>query len=486
MEYKDIEGRLPRAVFEWFKALSDIPRGSGNTKAASDLCADFAKERGLRYIQDAAGNVVIYKDATTGYEKAPGVMLQGHLDMVCAADGTAEHDFKKDPIELVLDGDFIRANGTTLGADDGIAAAFMLAILDSHELAHPRLECVFTVDEETGLLGASSMDLSVLSSKYMLNIDSETEGEVLAGCAGGAFARVKIPTGAKKVNGLPVTIVISGLLGGHSGTDIHMGRANASVLAGRVADRLLGKIPSLFIQEIKGGEHDNAITSEAVIKIVIAPQLLGAVKDVCAGLEAELKAEYRVTDPGLSIGVSASAAKATVQAMKPASAMKVSAYLMGTPNGIIAMSQEDRTLPETSLNLGIFRADPQELSAGYLIRSSVDTVMQYMKRRMGLYAAMFGGSIEFSGEYPAWEFKPASGFRDLVCGVYKEQNGRDAAVKTIHAGVECGIFASSVAGLEAVSIGPDMYDIHTPRERLSISSTARTWGLVTAVLARVR
>ena len=487
MEYKDIAGRMPEKVFQYFKAISDIPRGTGNTKAVSDYCMDFAKERGLSCFQDDAENVVILKEATPGSENAPCVMIQGHLDMVCVKENGVIHDFEKDGIRLILDGDYIRADGTTLGADDGIAVAYGLAILDSDYIPHPKLECVFTTGEEIGLVGASALDMSRFEAKYLLNLDSEEEGRFLAGCAGGIHYDITVPLSWERASGFSAEICLEGLKGGHSGVDIHEGRANANMLLGRIFDELSLCFPDIKICSASGGTQDNAIPRASSMKIIAGRETCRKLPEALEKLETVLKAEYRVTDPHMTLTSVISDADREAMVLTQESADIFKCFLLNIPDGVQAMSQEKSGFPETSLNLGIMSLTEEKgLIVSFLLRSASDSRKHALGRRLETYAEHFGGTFNTAGNYPAWEYRPDSPFRDLVCSIYEEQYGKKAIVEIIHAGVECGLFSAGIKDLDAVAMGPEMLDIHTPKERICISSVDRVWNFVLEVLKRMK
>ncbi len=487
MEYQEIAGRMPEKVFQYFKAISRIPRGSGNTKAVSDYCMAFAKERGLVCRQDEACNVVIIKEASPGYGEAPTVMLQGHLDMVCAKDPSVSHDFEKDPLKLVLDGDYIRAEGTTLGADNGIAVAYALAVLDSDDLPHPRLECVFTSDEETGMVGANALDMSGFQASFLLNLDSDNEGVFQVGCAGGIRCNLAVPMSWERRRGVPVRIWLHGLSGGHSGVDIGLGRGNAVLLTARILDELLRAAgDQVSVCGMRGGTQDNVIPSDCVLDIMADAGGLETVREAAASMEAVFRKEYPVTDPGLKLEVSCGEEAQEGTALTARSAAALRAFLLNAPNGVQAMNQQLPGQVKTSLNLGIFKLEQNgSVSASFLIRSDLHTEKQALCRRLETYADYFGGAYGTAGDYPEWEYVPQSPLRELLCQVYREQYGSEAKMETIHGGVECGLFAAGIPGLDAVSMGPQMEGIHTSRERLSISSVNRFWNFLTEVLRRM-
>ena len=474
-----LEHLEPKRVFELFEQMCAIPHGSRNTKAISDWCVAFAKERGLEYHQDDDNNVIIIKEATPGYENAEPIILQGHLDMVCEKTADCSKDMAKEGLDLVVDGDYVRAQGTTLGGDDGIAVAMAMAVLDAEDLPHPRVEAVFTVDEEIGLVGAASIDVTPLKGRRMLNLDSEAEGIFTVSCAGGVMACCTLPLARAAFAGTGLTITVRGLQGGHSGAEIDKGRANANVLLGRLL-QAAAAATQLRIHSVQGGLKDNAIPVEAAAQIAV--QDAPAARTAAEALAAELRREYRVPDPGLSIEIQESAA--SIQPMDAASTEKVICMLTCLPNGIQVMSPDMPGLVQTSLNLGILETKPAEVVASFCVRSSVDSQKEMLKRRLECLMGQLGGAVSYSGDYPGWAYRTQSPLRELMVEVFREQYGCEPKIEAIHAGVECGLFAGKLPELDCVSIGPDLLEIHTPRERMSISSVQRLWAFVVEVLKR--
>ena len=478
-----LEQLEPKPVFRFFEELCAIPHGSTNTRAISDYCVRFAEARGLSCDQDAANNVVIRAPGTPGYEKAAPVLLQGHLDMVTEkADGVA-FDFLRDGLRLHVEGDFLSASGTTLGGDDGIAGAMMLALLDDPSIPHPPLEAVFTTDEEIGMLGAQALDGSLLKGRRMLNLDSEDEGIFTVSCAGGASAVVKLPLRSAPCSGAALAVSVCGLRGGHSGEEINKGRANANQLMGRLLNRLV-PAAGCRIVSVKGGLKDNAIPllSAAVLDVPAGQEQ--AVRALCGALEADFRREFAAADPGVRVEVSS--AQPAGEAMTEESSRRVSDFLTLSPNGIYAMSMDIPGLVQTSCNLGILEADGDGLRAVTSVRSSVASQKTMLLDRISVLAERLGGTLAVTGDYPAWEYRQDSPMRELVTAVYRDLFGREPQVKAIHAGLECGLFSGKLPGLDAVSFGPDMRDIHTSREKLSISSTARVWALLLETLRRMK
>ena len=474
-----LEHLEPKNVFSFFEAMCAIPHGSRNTKAISDWCVAFARERGLEHYQDSSNNVIIIKEATPGYETARPVILQGHLDMVCEKEAGCLKDMEREGLDLVVEGDYVRAKGTTLGSDDGIAVAMALAILDAADIPHPRIEAVFTTDEEIGLLGASALDISPLKGRTMINLDSEAEGIFTVSCAGGVTASCLLPVSRQPFDGVPLVLTVGGLTGGHSGAEIHKGRANSNMLMGRVLRALAHETP-LRLQCVDGGLKDNAIPVETRATVAAAdPQ---AVQRLAGEMEQILQNEYQITDPGLF--VRAEPTSAVHAPLDQSSTQKVICMLLCLPNGVQAMSAGIPDLVQTSLNLGILVTGEQEVQASFSVRSSVDSQKAMLKDRLVCLMEQLGGRVAFSGEYTGWQYQEDSPLRELMAEVFQQQYGKAPKIEAIHAGLECGIFAGKIPGLDCVSLGPDLLEIHTPRERMSISSVQRVWAFLLEVLKR--
>lgn len=459
----------PEKVFYYFEQISAIPRGSGNVKKIADYLCFFAKVRQLEWERDHANNVIIRKPATPGYENAATVILQGHTDMVCAKTAESTHNFEKDALELKVEDGWISANGTTLGGDNGIAVAYGLAILASDDLDHPPLEVVFTSDEEIGLLGAKALEMSKLKGKFLLNLDSESEGILTVSCAGGSMTTVTLPFTRSHEEGAVYKVTFSGLLGGHSGAEIHKGRANAAVLAGE----FLGKAGCKVISAC-GGSADNAIMSSLTMEV-----LGDGVMDTAKDLEADFRSRYPEENITLTVE------KLHENGGDVASA-DLGGYLRKAPYGVQAVSKEIEGLVQTSLNVGILETKEDAFVATYSVRSSVEAEKTALNALVAETARAFGGSAVTEGEYPAWEYRKKSPLRDLMVKVYEDSFGKKMQVEAIHAGLECGLFAGGIPGLDAVSFGPDMADIHTPAERLSVESVANTWRYLLSALAAMQ
>lgn len=479
-----LENLKPENVFYYFEEIANIPHGSRNTKQISDYLVNFAKERNLEHYQDELNNVVIIKEASEGYESAEPVIIQGHMDMVCEKENGSTIDFEKDGLELYVDDGFVKAKDTTLGGDDGIAVAYALALLDSKELKHPRLEVVITVDEEIGMLGAVDIDLSMLKGHIMLNIDSDVEGEFLTSCAGGMSINSSIPVTRTSQTGLETIITLTGLDGGHSGAEIHKEHGNANILMGRILENIFNELP-FGILDFKGGLKDNAIPRESTVTLLIPEEAREDVTRIVNATAKELAAELSVADPATRIDLSfGNVTEKNV--LDYASVNKIILYLRTVPNGVINMSQVITGLVETSLNLGILELKDNELSTLTSIRSSVATRKDDLKKRVMNIIEMLGGECEAEGEYPAWEYNDHSTLRPQVVKVYQELFGEEPKLTAIHAGLECGILSDKIPNLDCVSFGPTNYDIHTPKERLSISSTEKYWNFLVKFLEEAK
>lgn len=477
-----LNGYEPAKVLGFFEEICQIPHGSGNTKQLSDWLVDFAKARNLEHYQDELNNVIIIKEASAGYEGSEPVILQGHIDMVCNQEDSCTKDMATEGLDLAVDGDLLYAEGTTLGGDDGIAAAFMLAMLDDDSLAHPRVEAVFTTEEETGLYGAEAIDVSPLKGKRFINIDSEDEGIVTVGCAGGVTGIGSVPFGREAFDGQAFEVKIFGLRGGHSGTDIIFGQENAAKVLGRLLYELQEETGARIVS-LEGGVADNVIPTSASALIVVPSASAAKAHEVFDACKATFAHEFKV-DPDFDMTLSET--DCALDPMDAGSCQRVLAYLIGTPNGIEKMTHGIDKLPQTSLSLGVLRTLDDAVEYVFCIRSAVDSECEMLARRLECQIKPLGGTLRREGPYPGWEYQADSPLRDLICEVYKEQTGKDMIVEAIHAGLECGYFSGKMPGLDCVSIGPDVNDVHTPNETLSISSTQRTWELVKEVVARMK
>lgn len=472
----------PKEVFRYFEELAAIPHGSGNTKQIADYCEQFAKDRGLPHARDTHDNVVIIREAAAGYETAAPVLLQGHLDMVCEKTPGCRKDMEKEGLDLAEENGWVYAKGTTLGGDDGIAVAMMLALLAEKELPAPRLECIITSDEEVGMLGAAAWQPTLITGRNMINLDSEEEGIFTVSCAGGNRTYCRLPITREPVTGQAVTVKIAGLVGGHSGVEIDKGRANADMLLGRLLTAIRSAMPCRILS-VAGGQKDNAIPTEAEAGLFCGDT--AALTALAAEWQTRLRHEYAPIEPGLTVTVAACGEK-TADAMTEESADRVLCLLLCVPNGVQAMSGSLPGLVQTSLNLGILTTGEDAVELHFGVRSSLASQKEMLTERLTVLTRQLGGSVEVFGDYPAWEYRAESPLRELMCEVYREQYGAEPKIEAIHAGLECGLLCEKLPGLDCVSIGPEMLEIHTPRERMSVASVGRVWRFVREVLRRSR
>lgn len=470
----------PQNVFHFFEEITKIPHGSGNVGQISDYLVKFARDRGLFCIQDELKNIIIVKEAVPGYEDEPTVILQGHMDMVAVKKPDCDIDMAKEGLRIAVRGDEIYAQGTSLGGDDGIAVAYALALLDSDTIKHPRLEVIVTVDEEVGMDGARGIDLSMLTGNRMVNLDSEDEGIFLTSCAGGARIKGKLPLSEAQRQGVAVEVTVGGLLGGHSGGEIHKERGNSNCLMGRLLYRLAETF-DIGISRLQGGLADNAIPRETKAVLVVEERDKEAILDVVKTVEGEIRAELSSKDPGafLAAGEGRPGSWLCTTAEDTA---KAAAWLIALPNGVQAMSADMHGLVETSLNLGILSYEDGCLLADFSVRSSGESAKQALIDRLCAVIGLAGGSFSVSGDYPGWKYRKDSPLREKMTALYEKMYGKAPKVEAIHAGLECGILGSKIADLDCVSMGPDMKDIHTTEETLSISSTGRVWEFLVRLL----
>lgn len=471
-------------VFDYFEEISAIPHGSRNTKQISDYLVSFAKAHNLEHYQDAENNVIIIQEATDGYEHAAPIIIQGHMDMVCEKENESTIDFEKDGLDLYIDGDFLKARGTTLGGDDGIAVAYALAIMDSPEIPHPRLEVVITVDEEIGMLGAEVIDLSMLKGHALLNIDSDVEGHFLTSCAGGMTVEATLPVTRMTQKGLEITVTVTGLVGGHSGAEIDKEHANANIVMGRVLKYLSDRM-EIGLIAMAGGLKDNAIPRENVAVLLIPSPKKEEFDSYIAELTSILQKEYAASDAGICV-VAKAGNEREAQILSYQAMSKVIFYLRNVPDGVQHMSRVMPGLVETSLNMGILKLEENKLLTTTSVRSSVSTRKEELLDKLMYLVEFLGGEVEVNGDYPAWEYRADSKIRETISDVYKELFEEEPIFEAIHAGLECGILSGKIADLDCVSFGPNNYDIHTPKERLSISSTEKIWKLLKEFLKRCK
>ena len=471
------QGLEPESVFRYFEEICAIPHGSRNTKAISDYLVSFAKVHGLRYRQDESNNVVIFAPGTCGLEDHESVILQGHMDMVCEKDAGCPLDMAVDGLDVAHDGCCIFAKGTTLGGDDGIAVAYALAILDDNTIAHPPLEVIITVDEEIGMLGAAAMDLADVKGRTMLNLDSEDEGIFTVSCAGGATCTVSLNAERKAVYGPCVRLSVEGLRGGHSGAEIHKNRANANKVMGDFLGRIQKLMP-LCLTSFSGGSKDNAIPRACQATVVAMGIGLERINDIAAQLQQEVRETY---DEPEALVQAFDVDALGGNALTTAATADVISLLCAAPNGVQAYCPDMPELVQTSLNLGIAKLGDR-FTATFSVRSSVNAEKEGLITKLKELADFYNGTYSQSGTYPAWEFKKDSRLRDVMVPIYTRMFGKKPKVLAIHAGLECGLLGDKLPGLDCVSIGPQMHDIHTSREKLEIASTKRTWDFLLEVL----
>ena len=477
MEIKRLAGLEPASVFGYFEEICAIPHGSRNTRMISDYLVNFAKAHELRYIQDEADNVIIFGDATPGYEDHPAVILQGHMDMVCEKDADCPIDMATQGLDVTHDGKFVFAKGTTLGADNGIAVAMGMAILADKTIPHPPIELLITSDEEIGLLGAAAVDLSELKGRALINLDSEGEGIFTVSCAGGCTATISLPVERRAVYGPCIRLVVDGLKSGHSGADIHRNRANANKVMGEFMSRIQKLMP-LCLTSLAGGAKDNVIPGSCQATLVAMGINLERINDIAEQLQSEIREQYDEPDASVqAFDVDALGGNS----LSTESTAKVISLLCAAPNGVQAWSKDIEGLVQTSLNMGVVKLGDR-MNVTLSVRSSVNSEKLELLEQLHKLADMFEAGYTEDGAYPAWEYKKESRLRDVMVSTYKDMFDRDAKVEAIHAGLECGLFTEKLPGLDCVSIGPQMHDIHTSRERLEIGSTMRTWEFLLAVL----
>ena len=482
MNYK-ITGYKPEKLFHFFEDISAIPRGSANEKAISDYLVAFAEERNLWYHRDALFNVIIKKPASAGAKEKPAVMLQGHTDMVCEKLAGVAHDFTTDPLDLIIKDGVLSANGTTLGGDNGAAVACMLAILDDDTLTHPALECVFTTQEEIGLNGAEELDKSLLSARTMINLDSEDEGVATVSCAGGLRFGLTRPITRSKKEGMLLHLEATGLLGGHSGTDINKEHQNANLLMARMINHLFHNTDALLV-DFNGGTKDNAIPRETSATLFYSDEVAAKnAENLALALSADFSSEICPYEPAFQFLVSTENGTADVISAEDGKAFITAMCL--APNGVQFRNMNLDGFTVTSLNLGIAATDETSASLVFAPRSSVATLMSALKEKLCLLAETFGFEVSMHGEYPGWSFAEVSPIRDVFVQSYKELFHDDLKIEAIHAGLECGLFSDAIPGLDAIAVGPTIRGCHTPDEHLPLDSFERFYELLTDVLKKL-
>ncbi|MBR2081137.1 MAG: aminoacyl-histidine dipeptidase [Oscillospiraceae bacterium] len=469
----------PKAVFGIFEEICAIPHGSGNAEAICAYCLRFAERLGLSAQRDAADNIVIRKPASSGYEDHAPVILQAHLDMVTEKTADCEKDLDREGLTLGRDGDRLFAEKTTLGADDGIGVALALAVLADKTLAHPPIEVLLTSDEEIGMLGAAELDAMALQGRRMLNLDEEEEGVFTAGCAGGASALCRIPTAWESRSTGTYELTVSGLTGGHSGMEIQKGGANACILMGRIL-RELNREAGLRLVDLNCEGKDNAIAVACTARFTLLQN--ADIYERAAGLQTQLRKEY-AADPDLCLTLREGGTTECV--MTDCATRRCLDFLLLVPNGVMEMSRTLSGLVQTSLNLGVLHTTEHEMTALFAVRSSVAAQKKELLERLETLCGLLGGSTVVRGDYPAWEYRADSEVRTAALEVYRELTGKEPRVNVTHAGLECGLLAEKLPGLDAVAFGPSICGAHTPRESLSIASTETVWNVLKELLRRL-
>lgn len=478
-----LSGIKPEKVFEYFEKICEIPHGSENMSKISAFCIEFAKKHSLKYYTDANNNVVIYKNGSAGYEDSEPIILQGHLDMVCQKTEDADLDFSTDGLDLFVDGDMIGAKDTTLGADNGIAVAMVLSILSSNDIEHPPIEAVFTTDEEIGMIGALGLDMSVLRSKRMINLDSEEDNTVTVSCAGGSELSAKLPLITKKSSGMKAKLIIKGLRGGHSGVEINSGRVNASILAGRILSEL--DCQSFEIISVFGGDKSNAITNSFSAELCVND--FNSFKSDFTTISGIIKREISTREPDFAAEVCLlSEHTGEFYVFDDSLKDDIIFTLCCCPNGVMEMSREINGLVETSLNLGIVKTTADLVSFNYALRSNKMSTLDALERKLLRFFSKTSAKTEIFGKYPAWEYNSNSYLQNVYKTVYKNNIGEEPNVEAIHAGLECGVFSSQIEGIDCIAIGPQLYDVHTVNERLSISSTVKFYNILIDILKTLK
>lgn len=477
-----IEGFKPKKFFEHFEEISAIPRGSSNEKAISDFLVEFGNKLGLSVYQDDLFNVIIKKPANHCKDDIAPVMLQGHLDMVCEKNIDSQHDFLTDGIELIVENGILHANGTTLGADNGVAVAMMMTILEDTELIHPPLECVFTVQEETGLTGAAEINASQITARRMINMDSGGEGHATISCAGGLRINLYHPCEWEAVSGPSIQISIRGLLGGHSGGEIHKGHANSNKLMARIL-LLLSQRFEIHICDLNGGNKDNAIPREcdAVICLKSQEEIQSAKEMIIAEAKDILQ---EISQVEKDFYVTVKAAEAT-HMMSCKATKEIINLLYLAPNGVKSRNPVAGDFVVSSLNMGVIKTLEQEIRVTFSPRSSIASLQNQTKKELNLLAEVFSFRVEMGAEYPGWAYTNQSAIRQTVAETYQELTGKELICESIHAGLECGLFSAKLPGLDAIAIGPNASDAHTPKESLDLASCERFYLLVCKVLEKL-
>ena len=476
-----LSGLEPQAVFGFFESLCAIPRGSHHTGAVSTYLETFARQRGLRCRRDELNNVIVWKDAAPGYEDAPVVMLQGHMDMLIEKERECPRNTDQEGLDIFVEGDEIGAHGTTLGADDGIGVAMMLAVLDDDRVLHGPLECVFTADEEVGMQGVRGLNVSDLKARFMINLDSLEERVFTVSCAGSTRVVSTLPMGRAPFEGTVCALMVDGFIGGHSGEDIHRGRANANRLMGRALMEIMAKT-DLRLLTVSGGAKDNTIPRDAAA--LIAVKDLDAAKAAAAELAEALENEYRATEKKIRVRLFPT--RSSFTPMDEDSTRRAATFLFCAPNGVQMMSAEVPGLVQTSLNFAQVYTEDDKMVCRFMVRSSVNSQAAEIAHRVMALTRAMGGEAHIPSAYSAWQYRPDSRLREVMTDAFRTVYGAEPRIAALHASLECGILSGKMPDLDCISFGPDVVNVHTPRERLRIASTWRTWALLRETLRRLK
>ena len=474
------EAYEPKYALAYFKELTEIPHGSGNEKAVSDYVKNFADKLGLATIQDELFNLIVVKDAAPGYEKAPRVIFQAHLDMVCEKNQDTSFDFSKDALDLYVDGDYIKARGTTLGADNGIAVALFMALMNNCN-RHPAMEFIFTTQEETGMAGAMNLDTSKLLGRRMVNLDADSDTGFIMGCAAGTIIKYELPIKRAKLPepSTAVKISVGGLVGGHSGMDINKNRAHAIKLLGNLLSILDEKF-YLCISDIGGGMKVNAIPREAYAVVAIKNEDLDAFKVFVEDYNTLLSKEFRNTDPELALNFEILDGLDNV--LDDESKAKLLSSLLLFPNGVLQTSSELESLVNSSCNLGVLETKSDNIVFLAMPRGAAKFYNERTEKAALGLSKLTNAKTEFIERSPAWPYNAQSEFLESAKKVYEKVYGSKPKISAVHAGLECGLFAEKIPGLDIISFGAVIHDLHTPDERVSISSVGRVWRFLCLLL----
>ena len=471
-----------KLALNYFHEITKIPHGSGNEKAVSDYVKNFAVSLGLKTIQDDMSNLIVFKDASPGFENNPAIILQAHLDMVCEKNSDTVHDFTKDPLDIYIDGDFLKARGTTLGADNGIAVSLFMALMEDCK-EHPPLEFVFTTEEETGMGGAMELDVSALKGKYMINLDADNDAGFVMGCAAGTMIKYSLPVSYVKPceDSVQVKISVSGLTGGHSGMDIHKSRAHAIKLIGIVLAELDAKV-CVCVKSLKGGMKVNAIPREAFLEAAIPTNELAKAKEIVKKLQEQFSSDFRLTDPKLQVAIE-KINEEVCEVLDDLSKQRLISSLQLFPNGVLAMSSELASLVNSSCNLGVAETTADKIILSAMPRGATKYYNERVENAVVSLGKLTDAEMIFNERSPAWPYNPFSKLLDFAKKSYVKVFGVEPTVSAVHAGLECGLFAEKIQDLDIISFGAVTLDLHTPDERVSISSVGRVWKFLLELLS---